>query len=140
MNNPYEQAKLHEVDEDDPYSRMQPEVNPYNQQVEGNYNPYVPPVGGPDAQAAYQGDANAFASDVNRLHSKDSSCHCQAFIATLFLVGGLAAGLILFINDTIPNWAMFCIIGGGYLFYLIIGCCCNKLGSYLSNLDKGENF
>ena len=100
---------------------------------------YRPPLG-PDANAALQQDSQAFGTDVNRLRSRNSSCHCQAFIATIFFVGGLATGLILFFNDTVPLGGMLGIIGGGYLLYLIIGCCCNKLGSYLSNLDRGENF
>ena len=76
---------------------------------------------------AYNQDVAPFASDPNKLHSKSASCHCQAFIATLFLVGGLAAGLVLYFNKTIPIGAMFGIIGGGYVLYLIIGCCCNPL-------------
>jgi len=45
-----------------------------------------------------------FAQPVNQLKPQEASCHCQAFLATLMLIGGLAAGLILFLkhNPTLP--------------------------------------
>ena len=58
-------------------------------------------------------------------------------IATFFLIGGITTALILFFNETIPLEVMLGIIGGSYLLYLIIGCSCNRLGSYLSNADSG---
>lgn len=46
-------------------------------------------------------DAEGFATDVNRLNSKKSSCHWQAFIATIILIGGIVTGLILYLDQTV---------------------------------------
>jgi len=97
-------------------------------------------IGGPDAQMALNQDSAGFAADINKLHGKYSSCHCQAFIGTLFLIGGIVAGVILYLNGTVSIGVMAGIIGAGYVLYLIISCCCNKLRPYLKNIEHGENF
>ena len=45
----------------------------------------------------------------------------------MFLVGGITAGVVLYLNKTIEIGPMCGIIGGGYVLYLLIGCCCNPL-------------
>jgi len=68
--------------------------------------------------------------------------HCQALIATIFLIGGVTTACVLqFASSTDLGTGGFVgIICGSYLLYLIIGCCCNTLTSYLGNIERGENF
>ena len=58
-------------------------------------------IGGPDAQMALNEDSAGFAADINRLQNKNSSCHWQALIATMILVGGVVTGLVLFFDHTV---------------------------------------
>lgn len=66
--------------------------------------------------------------------------HCQSIFATLFLIGGIAAGIVVFLNGDVSVGEMVGILAGTYVFYLTVGRCRNKLSSYLGNIDKGENF
>lgn len=66
--------------------------------------------------------------------------HCQAIFATIVLLGGIGTGVILYISGTLSTEGMIGVLVGAYFLYLIIGCCCNRLNSYLGNIDKGENF
>lgn len=63
--------------------------------------------------------------------------HCQAVFATILLLGGIGTGIILFLNESISTEGMIGILVGAYFMYLIVGCCCNKLNSYLGNIEKG---
>jgi hypothetical protein len=83
-----------------------------------------------------------FAQDVNRLKEEKSSIHCQALVATLLLIAGLVTGLVVYFYTDVQLsvGALIGICAGTYLLYLIVGCCCNSLGSYLGNIDRGENF
>jgi hypothetical protein len=124
-----------------PYNQQPEGYNPYNQVGGNNIPPPAPPIAyGQDAQAAYQNESAEFATDVNRLHQKGSSCHWQAFIATFILIGGSVTAAIFYLNGTFELGVMFGIIGGCYLIYLLVGCCCNPLRNYLSNIEHGQNF
>lgn len=69
--------------------------------------------------------------NVNYLR-QDSSCHyCQPICATIFLVAGLATGIILLLSKQISIGGAIAIIASAYILYLIIGCCCNSTKEYL---------
>ncbi|MBP9847698.1 MAG: hypothetical protein KBD43_16705 [Saprospiraceae bacterium] len=63
--------------------------------------------------------------------------HSPAIFATIFLIGGLVAGVVLYVNGSVSAEALIGICVGTYLFYLIVGFCCNTLTSYLGNIDSG---
>lgn len=94
--------------------------------------PYATAEALPDPQRM-----SSYAEEVNKLRTQESSMHCQSLFATFFLFGGIAAGIIVYMNGSVDVGGMMGIIGGSYILYLIVACCCNKLGSYLSNVDKG---
>ena len=83
-----------------------------------------------------------FGEDLNHLRPKDHFNHCQAFIATLLLIAGLVtANVLYFVSDVQLELGVYIgITCGTYVLYLIVGCCCNTLTQYLSNIDRGENF
>ena len=96
---------------------------------------------GNDEFAIEPQDAYAdYGEDVNQLRAKGKSRHCQALIATLLLLGGVATGVVLYMQEQLELGVMLGIIGGGYALYLIIACCCNPLQKYLGNIDRGESF
>ena len=100
-----------------------------NNDSQGYIHPYVAPN-------------EEFAQDLNQLKSKGKSKHCQAFIATFFLLAGIITGVIIYsdANNGLPLEGLIGICGGSYVLYLIIGFCCNPLLSYLGNISRGELF
>lgn len=46
--------------------------------------------------------------------------------------------MVLFITDKSMSVGVFAgILVGSYVVYLIVACSCNRLGSYLGNIDRG---
>lgn len=121
----------------------------------GNNYPYEPlgGVGGNDLSGSYgaQYQPNPYPKapgtnpyndpgNVNNLLKEKKSYHCQAIVATIFLVGGIVLAVILLMNKSIGIGGLIGIIVAAYLLYLLIGCCCNSLNEYLGNVERGENF
>lgn len=107
----------------------------------GDYGPqYLP--NNYDGKQQMGGGVNPFndPGTSNYLRGESRSAHCQAIVATVFLIGGIALAIILKATGSIGLGAMIALIVGFYLLYLCIGCCCNTLREYLQNIDRGENF
>lgn len=116
--------------------------NPYEQMLPPAIdNSYVNPMNEdvPPQQMANNQYDQGFASDVNKLKQEESSCHCQSFVASILLVGGIVTGLVLFFftDAGLSVGAVVGICVGSYAVYLLVACCFNTLGSYLGNIDRG---
>jgi hypothetical protein len=90
--------------------------NPYNKQIERN---------------------SSYGADLNRLRPKESSMHCQALWATIFLLAGVFCGVYFYLTGSLSVGGAVGVCVGSYALYLIIGCCCNALTKYLENIDRG---
>ena len=97
---------------DDSYARLNNQYGPVSQDVRNSYP---------------QNDD--FAADLNPLLEKKKSKHIRSLIASLILIAGEGAILPLYFTNVIylELGALIGICVGIYVFYLLLGLCCNPL-------------
>lgn len=89
-----------------------------------------------DIRRSFLPENDDYAAESNKLISKQSSMHVRSLFATLIFLIGVPLMIALTFTDVIQvsEGALIGICVAIYVFYLILGFCCNPLFQYLSQM------